>query len=356
MRKLIVTALVNIFVLSAGAAIAAPAGTVTVKLIDIRRGDIVESGISFQAEGESAAGIRRLEIAIDNQVVASVEPSNLKTRVTVPYDWATTYKRGSTELSYNGEYTIKARAVAIGGADEITTATVIVDNPAATPTGLTATPQGEQVALSWNPNSEPDLLGYQVERLSSGSYIVVGETTETSFVDTVDPGDHSYRVIAVRNSAARSSGRPSLPSEAVNVNIAAPRTDTKGKPHFGVGPAPAGATKGAKRFEVKGTTFAPRGLPSGAALPGSVGLPSLPSSAAPEQRWGTYEERLPYELPEGGVPLSASQRDLGETWTLLPSDGLRWVALGALLLSFATLLRLLARRLEAMAGPAELKL
>lgn len=342
---------------SPAAALAAPAETVRVTLDGIQRGAIVEGAISFSATANSAAGIKKLEVFIDGAVVASAEPSNFKQEVQVPYDWATMFRLDSAEQAPNGTYEIKVAATANGGADDQLLTKVVVDNAPAMPSGLIATAGTEEVQLSWEPNTEPDLLGYQIERMVAGEFVVVGETTGTTYVDPVEPGDHQYRVIAVRNSVARSSGRPSLPSTEVTVSVAAPATDSKGRPHFGMDPTGTlgGKTKGG--FDVQGGSFAPRGLPSGAALPGSVGLPNLPAMAGePEIPWGTYEEKLPYEIPEGGIPLSASQREFGTTWTLLPSDGLRWVALGALMLAIAALLRLLARRLEASAGPPELKL
>ena len=357
MRKLLALCCLIGSLIASGTATAAPAGTIKVALDGIQRGAILEGAVSFKAKASSAAGIKKIEVLINGSLVASTEPANYKQDVEVPYDWSTMFKRDSAEPAPNGEYEVKAVAVANGGADEQLTTKVVVDNPPAMPTGLVATPGTEQVQLTWSPNTEPDLLGYQVERIVAGEFVVVGETTETTYVDMVEPGQHQYRVVAVRNSVARSSGRPSLPSPEVTVTVAAPSTNKRGKPHFGVGSTGL-ASDGRGGFDVAGGgSFAPRGLPSGAALPGSVGLPGVPAIAGEEsQAWGTFEEELPYELPEGGVPLSASERELGKTWTLLPSDGLRWVALGSLMLAIAALLRLLARRLEALAGPPELKL
>lgn len=358
MKRLLAIACVIGSLFASGTAAAAPAETIRVRLNGLQRGSIIEGTVSFSATASSAAGIKRLEVLIDGSVVASTEPSNLKQEVEVPYDWATMFRLGSAEHAPNGEYEVKVVATANGGADEQLVTRVVVDNAPAMPSGFVATAGTEQVQLSWQPNTEPDLLGYQIERMVAGDFVVVGETTETSYVDPVEPGEHQYRVIAIRNSVARSTGRPSLPSSEVTVSVAAPSTDAEGNPHFGVDPTGSvgGKTRGGG-FKLPGGSFAPRGLPSGAALPGTVGLPSLPTMAGePETPWGTYEEKLPYELPEGGVPLSASRRQFGETWTLLPSDGLRWVALGALMLAIAALLRLVARRLETLAGSPELKL
>lgn len=352
-RKLIVFGCVAVVALTSTAALGAPAGAVKVKLAGIQRGAIIEGAVTFKAEATSAAGIKKLQISINGSVVATVEPSNLRQDVELPYDWATMFADGSAEPAPNGEYAIEAVAVANGNADERVVARVIVDNPAAMPRDVVAVPTDGGVELSWSPNAEPDLLGYRVERMISGEFAVVGQTSAISYMDAVDPGEHSYRIVAVRHSAARSAGRPSLPSSEVTVSVAAPATNARGKPRFGIGATrPGGSGAG---FQIESGSFAPRGLPSGAALPGSVGLPDLPTTdSAPE--WGSYEETLPYDIPEGGIPLSASQREQATTWKLLPSDGLRWVALGSLCLALAALLRLLARRLDAIAGPPELKL
>ena len=357
MKKLLVLCCLLGSLIASGAAAAAPAGAIKVDLDGIQRGAILEGAVSFKAKASSAAGIKKVEVLINGSLVAATEPSNYKQEAEVPYDWSTMFKRDSAEPAPNGEYEIKIIAVANGGADEQLTTKVVVDNAPAMPTDLVATAGTEQVQLTWSPNTEPDLLGYQIERIVAGEFVVVGETTETGYIDAVEPGEHEYRVVAVRNSVARSTGRPSLPSPEVTVTVAAPSTNQKGDPHFGVGSGGI-STGGRGRFTVGGDgSFAPRGLPSGAALPGSVGLPDLPTVAGQESPGaGIFEEELPYELPEGGVPLSASERELGTTWTLLPSDGLRWVALGSLMLATAALLRLLARRLEALAGPPELKL
>jgi hypothetical protein len=79
-------------------------------------------------------------------------------------------------------------------------------------------------------------------------------------------------------------------------------------------------------------------------LPGQLGLPKLPTTDAFE--WGSYKERLPYSLPEGGIPLNAAPPRLAalSTTTVLPLDALRWVAAGVLMLVVAGLLHLLGSR------------
>jgi hypothetical protein len=324
---------------------AAPGDAVEVELKGIQRGAVVEGTMELSARASSPAGIKKIELAIGGRVVETVNPSGVKQQVDLPYSWVTSMKAGSSEPSPNGEYDIVATATANGGAGAVATTRVIVDNPAATPTGLVAGVTGRGVALSWDANPEPDLVGYQVERSVDGDFEILGETAEPSALDAVGPGTYSYRVTAIRSSAARSSGRPSAPSEPILVSI----QGAAGSP--GDNPPGKGTFTPTRGFKLEEGAIAPRGLPSTAGLPGAVGLPALP---APAPKWGTYEAELPYEIPEGGISLSAQRAGSGRDWTLLPSDGLRWVAAGALLLALASLLRLFAQRLDLIAGPPPL--
>ena len=325
-------------------AVAGPGDAVEIELKGIQGGAVVEGSLGLTATGSSPAGIKRIQIAINDEVVESAEPSGVKQSVELGYAWETNLQVDSNELASNGEYVVTATAIANGGADAVTTSRVIVDNPAATPTGLTASVGAEGVALTWEPNPEPDLLGYEIERAIEGEFETLGHTTDTSVVDPVGPGTYSYRVTAIRSSAARSTGRPSAPSTDLIVSI---QGSAGGSP-TGVGLKGADGLRPTRGFKVSDGSIAPQGLPSGAVLPGAVGLPDLP---APGVKWGTYEEKLPYDIPEGGIPLSAERGDTaGFSWKFIPADGLRWVAAGALLLALATLLRFFAQRLEAVAG------
>lgn len=325
---------------------AGPGDAVEVELKGVQRGAVVEGTLELSAAASSPAGIKRVAISIGDQLAASADPSGVKQSFEVSYSWVTQLQVDSTDLASNGEYVITATALANGGADAVTTTTVTVDNPAATPTDLSATVTSQGVGLQWAPNSEPDLLGYQIERSIDGEFEVIGQTTDTSVTDAVGAGTYSYRVSAVRSSTARSTGRQSLPSEAVVVSI---QGAAAGAPN-GRGLQGADGLASGRGFKVEGGAIAPQGLPAGVALPGSAGLPSLP---VPGQRWGTFEAELPYDIPEGGIPLSA-EAGPKESWTPIPADGLRWVAAGALFLALATMLRLFAQRLDLIAGPPPL--
>ena len=344
MKRISLTALLLVAG-SAVPAVAAPGDAVEVELKGVQRGSVVEGTLDLSATASSAAGIKRVQIAINGQVVESAEPSGIKQSAELGYGWVTSMEVDSTALAPNGEYEITALAVANGGADALATTKVIVDNPAATPTGVTATVQEDGVSLTWEPNPEPDLLGYQIERGSGSDFEVLGHTTDTSVIDPVETGSYSYRVTAIRSSAARTTGRPSAPSTEVFVSIQGRATGSSDD----AGLKGADGLRGSRGFNVGAGPIAPRGLPSGATLPGAVGLPDVPVAGEP---WGTFEAELPYDIPKGGIPLSAKRATSDDSWTLIPADGLRWVGAGALLVALATLLRLFAQRLDAIAGPA----
>lgn len=327
-----------------GLALAAPGDTVTVGFKGLQRGSIVEGTVAFEVEASSAPGIKKLELFVGDTIVTTVEPNGVKQKITARHDWITSLVEDSSEPASNGEYALRARAVANGGASKEALVRVIVDNPASVPTGLTATPGSGAVALRWDPNPEPDILGYEIQRGDGTSFVGIGQTSDTFFEDRVEGGTHSYRVVAVRNSAARSSGRPSFPTESVEVTVAA----AAGRAEKGSGGASrAIAAPGSRGFKVNDSSFAPRGLPGGVSLPGDVGqsgLPDLPDAAV---EWGSFDKKLPYELPEGGIPLSASDDVPSDpAWKVIPSDGMRWIGIGALLLLAAAGLRVAAKRIE----------
>lgn len=353
MKRLLVSAFALWMI--APAAVAAPADTVSINVKGIQRGAIVEGNVPFEVEASSAAGIRKLEVSISDTTIGTVEPNNWKQNVDLQHEWATTQIAASTTIAPNGEYVVKARAVANGGGSKESLVRVIVDNPAAIPTGLEAVSTDNSVALEWDANLEPDILGYEVQRGDGTTFTAIAQTSDTFYEDVTQPGTYSYRVVAVRNSAARSTGRPSLPTEPVQATIAAAaRRGRNGVPGSGPGGLEAVRTRG---FKVKDSTFAPRGLPGGASLPGGVGQVGLPDLPDAQLEWGTFDKKLPYELPDGGVPLAASDRRNDPMWKVIPADGMRWVGAGALLLIIAAGLRVAAKRIEVSdPPPAELKL
>lgn len=353
MRRLVVAAFVFAMLAPAAVVGAAPADTISINVKGIQRGAIIEGTVPFEVAASSAAGIKKLEVSISDATIGLVEPNNWKQNVDLAYEWTTTQIATSTAIAPNGEYGVKARAVANGGASKEALVRVIVDNPAAIPTGLESVSTGKSIALEWDANPEPDILGYEVQRGDGTTFATIAQTTDTFYEDVPEPGTYSYRVIAVRNSAARSTGRPSLPTDPVQATIAA-AAQRGGKG------ATSGGALGASRargFKVKDSTFAPRGLPGGAALPGGIGQLGLPELPDAPMEWGAFDKKLPYELPDGGVPLAASDRAEDPVWKVIPADGMRWLGAGALLLIIAAGLRVAATRIEvADQAPAEVKI
>ena len=86
--------------------------------------------------------------------------------------------------------------------------------PPAVPTGLAASPSNTSIKLSWNPNTETDVSGYRIYRSNSGSYDIIGFTSnsDTSYSDDtgIPPKTFSYKV-----SAYDLSGNESVLSDSV---------------------------------------------------------------------------------------------------------------------------------------------
>ena len=86
--------------------------------------------------------------------------------------------------------------------------------PPAVPTGLAASPSNTSIKLSWNPNTETDVSGYRIYRSNSGSYDIIGFTSnsDTSYSDNtgIPPKTFSYKI-----SAYDLSGNESVLSDSV---------------------------------------------------------------------------------------------------------------------------------------------
>jgi hypothetical protein len=297
-------------------------------------------------------GIRRLTLSIDGQVVAEVTPQSLRQKSEANYDWDTTKTISSDQLAPNRTYEVKVRAVSNGGAEDETKATVVVENAPSTPTDLKISTSNRTVNMTWAPNPEPDIIGYSVERYYGNDYVSAAVVERPAFSEIRDPGDYSYRVVALRHSDRSESGVASAPTAPVSVTIAAQ-------------PPPGGTRAGTVRVRGSGKgkngavvtrRIGVGGLPSGAALPQRPGLSGLPDAPA-ALPWGTYEKRLPYKLPKGGIPVAAAPAKGGRaTWTsVVPPDGLRWVALGLLIMVLAALSRFWAWRIQAALEPAKIE-
>jgi subtilisin family serine protease len=93
--------------------------------------------------------------------------------------------------------------------------------PPAAPTSLVATPGGNQVALDWADNVEPDLAGYRVERLAAdGTWSAIASPTASAYTQTglTNGTAYTYRVVAL--DLAGNASAPSASATATPFGIA----------------------------------------------------------------------------------------------------------------------------------------
>lgn len=150
----------------------------------------------------------------------------------VPFSWDYT-------TAYNGTYRVKITARGRDGTlDQTPSETraeqrdvAVMVKPAA-PTGLTtAVAKSRAVDLSWNPNTEPDIVGYQVQRAvdQGDEWTALANTTANTFSDgttTTAAGTYRYRIVAVRHGVAADEGVSSDPSPEKSANVPKPPATT----------------------------------------------------------------------------------------------------------------------------------
>ncbi len=215
------------------------------------------------------SGIDLAVAGLDGQAV----PGDAKAHIdgdsgkdTQPFDWTT------PALTYNGRY--KATAVATGnvgvGADRTATVerTFALAVPPAPPAGVKATPDAARgtVTVGWDPNPEPDLVAYGVERAGpDGAYAPLGtvDAPATSYTDSPPPGDWQYAVVAIRKGAASDQLVSSADSKPATITLAAPPTTA-------AGPSGAGAGSGGPS-----STSSTGATGAGAASAGAARSPSV---------------------------------------------------------------------------------
>lgn len=336
-------------------AIALPAAAqkaLSVRLTSPNDGARAEGTVNVHAEASSAAGVKSIAIFIDGLKVASREPSGIAQSSSVDYSWDTTISTGSSQIAPNGEYTVRVEARDGSGATDATQAVVLVDNGVSQVSGVSVTDDGKSATVSWSANPEPDVLSYRVERDSGEGFVTAGETQQTSFTESLQPGDYLYRVTAIRRSPTSPSGRVGSPSAAVAVRITAPPPPSSATGKNGGGGGSGAAVKGntEKGFvTASGKRLGISGLPGGISLPGLTGLPSFPTGELPFD-WGTFEKKLPYSFPRSagdGDVLAADNVAAMSPWRIIPPDGLRWLAAGLFMVVTAGLLQFLAARTKA---------
>ena len=128
------------------------------------------------------------------------------------------------ELVEGAQYIITLEGEDINGNIGTDDVTVTVDNrPPAQPTGLVAVADGSNVNLTWDANTEDDLLGYLVfrdEKIANATGTVIGSLEPYAVLDpeytdlSLPDGPYTYNIVAIDD-----AGNTSDPSEPASVEI-----------------------------------------------------------------------------------------------------------------------------------------
>jgi hypothetical protein len=150
--------------------------------------------------------------------------------------------------------------------------------------GLAATVSDQTVRLAWRAAPEPDISGYRVERCEgvcdgNGRWQAEGAVaaSATSFNHAPSPGEHSYRVVTVRDGGDDGDGTIETVSSPVVATVQAPSATTSSNGGSGTGS--------------RGTGDAPGAAPSDTGAPRSGDLPDLAAGDAPERRASDHDAR-----------------------------------------------------------------
>ncbi|HVF75329.1 MAG TPA: hypothetical protein VM938_09790 [Acidimicrobiales bacterium] len=162
---------------------------------------------------------------------------------------------GALSFRWNGTYTARAAAQGRNNVlDQDTSAkydnaTFVIDAPPAAPTGVTTSVDKDTrvTTVRWAPNTEPDLIGYEVLKQAPDgrwvSYAVTAEPTVTDEATAYSGGVHRYRVVALRRAADPKFANSSAHTET-SANVPAPPPGTPPPPDGGSGDGSGGGTDG----------------------------------------------------------------------------------------------------------------
>lgn len=358
MRKLL-PALLSGAIVTIGALPAAAVADVNAKLSGISNGQTVTGSVGVKGSASATTGVDKISISISGSIVKSESFQGVQSNASTTHTW-------NTSFYTNGEYIVKVTATSKAGGSDSASARVLVDNAPAAVTGLSASRDGGTVTLTWSPNPEADLIGYRVSRDGTS----LGQTSETSMIDQPGGGTHSYKVAAVRRSPTQPEGRTGA-ADSTSINVPGPSggggsgsasgggSNGSSVPGYGKtgaekgssNPSGPGGSSGAPGygggFTVGGKSLSGIGLPNNLTLPGPRFTPGSGTIAAPDDE--IFSEELPYDLQAGRNGQLQTERTGGDNIaaisdaTLIPPDGLRWVAAGLWLLVTAGLLKFLER-------------
>lgn len=144
----------------------------------------------------------------------------------------------AVSFPWNGAYGVNLTASAKDGVldsengDRTFPNSFTVDAPPVAPSGVTATADGKTrvVTVSWPANTEPDMVGYEVQKQSSsGAWTTFAVTDRTAVTDESTAnkgGTYRYQVRALRQSAQAGRLNPSLFSSPAAATVPAPPPQT----------------------------------------------------------------------------------------------------------------------------------
>jgi hypothetical protein len=237
------------------------------------------------------------------------------------YPWPSALKSGQYVL--NGTYTLTASAtdclpasVLCSKPPTMTSGSINVDNPAAAPAHVKAVVQDtSQAKITWDPNGEPDITGYQVFRDGTSAPIctvsVFVPPVDTSCVDSPNKdGAYTYHVVAYRwspsysTAVADQAASAPAPTQSVSLKGTSVNTTTTTVPGGGtgaLGPPGFAATPTPGKAAGLGTTGTFRATPGTAA-----GAGATPAAGS--------------DTPAGGDTGFLPNLPYGQTTTTTPSD------------------------------------
>jgi len=209
--------------------------------------------------------------------------------------------------------------------------------PPAPPAGLVASPGVKKVTLAWKPNSDPDVLGYYVERAASPSgpwtRLTPAPLSAPGFTDSVPNGETRHYAVRAVDTADNESGRSSpacgTPTGTRATYAPAAVHVRSGRALRGIAPTRLAWNDGV-RIEL---AAGPRGRGHRASLEAAVRLP----------RCARAPKRLRLELDLSSLPAGAR---VGATVRV---SG-RWKRVGSFRAGARDRARSLALPLEAAAG------
>ncbi|HEX2041032.1 MAG TPA: hypothetical protein VHF24_00215, partial [Acidimicrobiales bacterium] len=216
------------------------------------------------------------------------------------------------------------------------------------------------VTITWSRNSEPDLLGYQVQRRSGGSGFTIVESIGQTGAGTTPSvtdrgpadagGTFEYIVIAARPNGDGSDQNPVSSMSSPTAPVSVPGPD--GRPPVGGSPGARGsASRGAPvSASLQVSSFLAR---AGGGGPPAVELPSV---AVPD---GGFSSTLPLEMPDGDMTAEGFEEDgelaLDDEPVTEKRAVLIPIAAGLLLVVAAAHLRWLNKRMAETSAESDLR-